>query len=292
MIDLQNKDCIEYLKGIPDNSIDLVCVDPPYFEIVKNDWDNQWKSEEEYLAWCQEWTDHCFRILKPNRSFYVWGTTKTDTFLRYKLQILNSIKGAYYQNWIIWHYDWGGRTKKNFARKHEDLLMYSKGKNFLFNAEDVLEERAVKTNMALQRKIKLLQKRINKVDFSEKDLKSWNTYRFNKLTEAEYQTTLSDLLTKNARFEKGKIPTDVWQKNNHTTSKEYAGWHPTQKPIALLERIIKANTNPGDTVLDCFSGSGSTMIAAQKTGRNFVGCEFDPEYHAKSLIRFKELTEQ
>jgi DNA modification methylase len=77
----------------------------------------------------------------------------------------------------------------------------------------------------------------------------------------------------------GKIPTDVWTKNNHTTSKEYAGWHSTQKPIALLERIIKAHTKPGDVVVDCFSGAGSTMIAcATHLGSSFKGCEFDKEY--------------
>ena len=56
-----------------------------------------------------------------------------------------------------------------------------------------------------------------------------------------------------------------------------------------MERIIKAYTNPGDTVLDCFSGSGSTMIAATRTGRKFTGCELSTEYYDKSLERYKEL---
>ena len=242
-IDLRNIDCINLLKDIPDNSIDLICVDPPYFKIVKNDWDNQWKTEEEYLNWCKEWTKECFRILKPNRCFYVWGTTKTDTFLRYKLEVLNNIEDAHYKNWIIWHYDWGGRTKSTFARKHEDCLMYSKGKEFLFNADDVRIPYVMKSNVRKG-------KENNPI---------------------------------------GKIPTDVWQKNNHTTSKEYAGWHPTQKPLEILERIIKANSNPGDIVLDCFSGSGSTMIAAKRTGRKFIGSEISEEYYNKSLERMKEL---
>jgi DNA modification methylase len=291
---LQNKDCLEFLKEIPDNSIDLVNVDPPYFEIVKNDWDNQWKSEQEYLDWCKEWTEECFRVLKPNRCFYVWGTTKTDTFLRYKLNVLNNIKDAHYQNWIIWHYDWGGRTKKTFARKHEDLFMYSKGKTFLFNADDVREERAVKTNMALQRKMNLLEKKIANpsIVFGAKDDKSWKTYSLDKIASQDWQAELDSLRAKNATFEKGKIPTDVWMKNNHTTSKEYAGWHPTQKPISILQRTILANTNPGDTVLDIFSGSGSTMIASVLCGRNFAGCEMSEEYYTKSLERLEELTKE
>jgi DNA modification methylase len=287
----EHKDCLAFLKTLDDESVDLVIVDPPYFEIVKDSWDNQWKSEQEYLDWCEEWTTECFRVLKPGRCFYVWGTTKHDTFLRYKLNVLNGIEDATYQNWIIWHYDWGGRTKKNFARKHEDLLMYSKGKEFLFNADDVLEERAVKTNMGLQRKMNLLKKKIAGHSFDEKDQKSWGTYRFDKLDSSEYGTVLQQLQEKNTKFEKGKIPTDVWKKNNHTTSKEYAGWHPTQKPVALLERIIKANSNEGDVVLDVFNGSGSTTIACNRTGRTFWGCEFDKEYYDKSLVRIEEMKE-
>ena len=83
----------------------------------------------------------------------------------------------------------------------------------------------------------------------------------------------------------GKIPTDVWEKNNHTTSKEYCAWHPTQKPVVLLERVIKANTNSGDIVVDIFSGTGSTAIACDRNNRSFLGCELDKTYYKKSLKR-------
>jgi len=287
---LENKDCLDFLKTLEDNSVDLIINDPPYFEIVKNEWDNQWSSEREYLDWCKEWTTECVRVLKPERMMCVWGTTKTDTFLKYKLEALNSEKDLDYRNWIIWSYDWGGRPRNNFSRKHEDLLIYSKGSKWLFNSDDILEERAVKTNMALTRKINLLKKKIEGKAFNEKDEKSWKTYSFNKLLVKEYPPKLQELLNKNIKFEKGKIPTDVWQKNNHTTSKEYANWHPTQKPLALLERLIKAYTNEADVVVDIFSGSGSTMIAAKNCNRVFKGCELDQEYYRKSLKRFAELT--
>ena len=281
---------MQYLKTLADESVDLICVDPLYFEIIADAWDNQWKDQDAYLEWCREWTEECFRVLKTGRCFYVWGTTKEDTLLRYKLEVLNNIDDAHYKNWIIWAYDWGGRTKKTFARKHEDILMYSKGKDFLFNADDVRVPRAVKTNMNIQRKINLLQKNSRNESFSAKDVHSWEKYGYHKKTPTELATELSTQQVKNIAFGKGKIPTDVWTKNNHTTSKEYAGWHPTQKPIQLLERIIKANTNPGDVVMDCFAGSGSTMIAAANTGRTFTGCEFDKDYCDKTIERFEELT--
>ena len=238
---LENKDCLEYLETLDSQSVDLVLVDPPYFGIVNNDWDNQWASEFEYLEWCTHWTRECSRVLKDNRMLVVWGTLKTDTFMNYKLRVLNGVYSLEPQTEIIWHYNWGGRTKSNFARKSELAWCYSKGKSFLFNDDDVRVERKLKRNI--------------------------------RTGEA---------------YEKGTIPTNVWEFQNHTASKWHCGWHPTTKNIDCLERIIKAYTNPGDTVLDIFMGSGSTMIACNKTGRLGKGCEFDEEYYEKSLKRIEE----
>ena len=241
---LENKDCLEFLSELDSESVDLVLTDPPYFIGFDGGkgWDSAWDTEKDYLDWCMEWSEECARVLKPNGCMYVWGTTKTDTFLRYKLDVLNSLEDMVYQSWIIWSYDWGGRTKKNFARKHEYAWCYSKGEKFLFNADDVRVERKMKKNLR---------------------------------TGQEH--------------DKGTIPTCVWEKNNHTTSKDFCGWHPTTKNIELLERMIKAYTNPGDTVLDIFMGSGSTMIACNNTKRYGIGCELDQEYFEKSLERIKKL---
>jgi len=286
---LKHEDCLTFLKSLPADSVDMVAADPPYCSVIKDKWDNQWNNEEQYLEWCREWTEECFRVLKPGKCFYVWGTTKFDTFLRYKLDVLNKVQGAHYQNWIIWHYDWGGRTKKNFARKHEDLLMYSKGKEFDFYPDNILVERAVKSNMAITRKLNLISKYFSEGLTTDKDWNSWETYRFDKKDFNGLICEFDTLKNKDLKFKKGKIPTDVWMKNNHTTSKEYAGWHPTQKPLEIMDRIIKANTQPGDVVLDCFAGSGSTMISALRTGRKFIGCEFDESYIEKTWSRAKTL---
>lgn len=239
---IENKNCIEYLNTLEDNSVDLVLTDPPYFIGFDGGkgWDSQWKDEDEYLDWCKIWTEECARVLKPNRMMVIWGTLKTDTFLRHKLEILNKIPELNGQNEIIWSYNWGGRIKSNFARKHEYAWCYSKGEEFLFNADDVRVERKLKKNI-----------RTGKA------------------------------------HEKGTIPTSVWEKNNHTTSKAFCGWHPTTKNIYLLERLIKAYTNTDDTVLDIFMGSGSTAIACHNVERNPIGCELDEEYWTKALERIE-----
>ena len=237
-LDLRNSDCLEFLKSIEDDSIDLIVVDPPYYKIVGEKWDNQWVSEEEYLAWCHTWTSECFRVLKPGRCFYVFGTTKTNTFIKYKLKVLDKIPEFYYQNWIIWHYEYGGKPRHKFARKHEDCLMYSKGEKFVFNADDV---------------------RIPYVNRKNPQNKPG-----------------------------GKIPTDVWF-GNKAMSGEDRVIHPTQKPLKILRRIIKASSNEGDTVLDCFSGSGATAFATLELKRNFTGCELSREYYENSKKRLDQL---
>lgn len=241
-LDLRNADCLELLISLPEKSVDVVIADPPYFEIIGEKWDRQWKDEDEYLEWCDAWVRQAACVLKPGGAFYIWGTTKTDTFLRFKMNVMNNVSSLEYRNWIVWSYDWGGRTKKTWPRKHEDCLMYSKGPEMFWYPEQVEVPRKVTKNMR----------------------------------------TGED-------FAGGKVPTDVWQQNNHTTSREYCGWHPTQKPVALLERMVLAHTKPGDVVLDPFSGSGSTAIAALRNDRRFVGSEKDAGYYDKSLTRIEEL---
>jgi len=229
---ITKKDCLKYLETVEDNSIDLVITDPPYFIGYDggDGWDKQWKTERDYLKWCNQWTNHLVRVLKPNRMMIVWGTLKTDTFLKYKLMLslTNELRP---QNEIVWSYNWGGRSKNNFARKHEYAWCYSKGDKFLFNDNEIRVERKVKKNLRTGK-----------------------------------------------NHTQGTIPTCVWEKNNHTTSKDHCGWHPTTKNLEILSRMIKAYSNENDTILDIFMGSGSTAIACKLTNRNYIGCESNNNY--------------
>lgn len=241
----KNEDCMSFLKSLPDSSVDLILTDPPYYIGYDGGkgWDSQWSSEKDYLDWCEEWTKECVRVLKSDRMLCVFGTLKYDTFLKYKLDILNKMPNMLPQNEIVWHYNWGGRSKTNFARKHEYIWCYSKGKTFLFNSDSIRIERKQKINIR---------------------------------TGDEYA--------------QGTIPTCIWEKNNHTTSKEYCNWHPTQKPVMILERFINAYTNTGDVVLDIFAGTASTLIACDNLNRKFAGCELDSEYYQLSIGRYATLT--
>ncbi len=136
-LDLRCCDCLDLLGSLPDESVSLIVSDPPYYKIVPEAWDHQWVTEDQYLDWCRTWTREYVRVLKPGGCLYAFGTTKTDTFLRYKLEVLNRETDLVYNSWLIWSSDWGGRTKKMFPRKHQDILFYSKGEEFPFRADAV-----------------------------------------------------------------------------------------------------------------------------------------------------------
>ena len=99
-----NEDCLTYIKSLKDNSIDLILTDPPYFIGFDGGkgWDKQWNSDDAYLDWCKEWSKECARVLKPNKMMCVFGTLKFNTFLRYRLEILDKLPNFYQQPEIIW----------------------------------------------------------------------------------------------------------------------------------------------------------------------------------------------
>lgn len=244
MIKLQNQDCLQFLENVPSDSVGHVNCDPPYNIGYDggDDWDT-FDSDDSYLEWSSKWISECTRALSPGRMFVVWGTQKNDLFFRLKLEVLNKIPGLVSQNPIHWSYNWGGRSKKNFAHKNETAWCYSKGKEFLFDSASVEIERKMKTNI---------------------------------------RTGLP--------FENGTIPTTIWEGNLATGSNEAkeSNWHPTVKPQFVLQRMIRAYTKEKETILDCFSGSGSTAVASLLTNRDFIGCERNETYFSESQKRIEK----
>lgn len=144
--------------------------------------------------------------------------------------------GGNFQNEIIWYYKNASRGKKRWAKSHDTILFYSKSENFIFNRDAVL------------------------IPF-ESGMTEW---RYSKGGQAGKTPPA------------GKTPDDVITiPSINTMSKERLGY-PTQKPLALLERIIQASSNQGDLVLDSFCGCGTTMEAAWKLGRKFIGIDIAP----------------
>jgi site-specific DNA-methyltransferase (adenine-specific) len=242
-------DSIKTLNEGPECWVDLVFADPPFNIGYLYHGYNDEKNDAEYLDFSRDWMKAVHRALKPSGSFFL---AIGDEYAADLCVIAKRDVGFHLRNWIIWHYTFGQQPKNKFARSHTHILYFTRDpKNFTFNPD------AVRVPSARQ-------------------------------------TTYGD-----ARANpKGKLPDDVWFLRPQEapepmfapagdtwnvsrvcgTFKEREGWHGCQMPIAVLDRIIKAASNPGDIVLDPFNGSGTTVVAAALQGRKYVGIDQSAEY--------------
>ena len=236
-----NSDFSTLLTKIPNNSIDLVCVDPPY-NLKKADWDT-FSSDEEFFNFTFNWIKQVSPKLKPGGGFYIFNTPRNSAYI---LAYLESI-GFLFQNWITWNKKDGfTSTKKKFLPEQETIIYVTKpGGDTTFNADSI------------------------RVPYES--------------TERISAAKTKGILKNGKRWfpnEAGRLCPDVWQitserHSNKENGKVKSSVHPTVKPLALMERIVLASTNEGDVILDIFAGSGSTLVAAKRNNRNFIGCDTD-----------------
>lgn len=146
-------------------------------------------------------------------------------------------------NEVIWHYSGAGTPKGCWAKRHDNIFVYSKTSSFTFNADEVRTEYAETTKERFSHAINNVR---NGINFGSQ--------------------TLNPL---------GKYPEDVLDVSIEAPSASIRTGYPTQKPEALIEKIIKASSNPGDIVFDCFMGSGTTQAVAMKLGRRFIGADIN-----------------
>jgi site-specific DNA-methyltransferase (adenine-specific) len=248
-------DSIEILNQGPEGWVDLCFADPPFnIGYLYHGYDDQ-KDVDEYLDFSEKWMRAVYRALKPTGSFYL---AIGDEFAADLAVIARRKIGFHMRNWIIWHYTFGQQTKKMFAKSHTHILYFTKQKpeageeRFTFNADAVRVASARQTTYG--------DKRANSKGKLPDD--TW----FLRPQEA----------APHAYFEPGG---SVWNESRVCgTFKEREGWHGCQMPIGILNRIIKASSNPGDVVLDPFNGSGTTVVSAALLGRKYVGIDQSEEY--------------
>jgi site-specific DNA-methyltransferase (adenine-specific) len=240
-------DSLQVLPKLPDDSAQIIIADPPY-NIGKdfgNDSDKQ--PMDEYLKWCEIWIKDCLRILKPNGTMFVYGFSENLAL------ILSKVPYNINRRWIIWHYTNKNMASLNFwQRSHESILVLWKNDK-VFHRDDIREA------------------------YTEGFL---NGAAGKERTATKGRFSNGTKTTTYNAHPNGALPRDVIKipalaggagKNERVD-------HPTQKPIALCEKLLLSCKQSDGYVLVPFAGSGSECVAAKKMGLSFVGIELNEEY--------------
>jgi site-specific DNA-methyltransferase (adenine-specific) len=250
-------DNLPILQSLPDESVDLIYIDPP-FNTGKTQARTQIRTEQsqqgdrtgfagkryetvklgskayadifdDYLTFLKPRLVEARRLLKPHGSLYFHIDYREVHYCKILLDLIFGRES--FINEIIWAYDYGGRTRKKWPSKHDNILWYAKDpENYIYNIDAIV--------------------RI--------------PYMAPGLVGPE-------------KAARGKLPTDTWWHTIVPTNGKEKTGYPTQKPLGILRRIIQASSNPGDTVLDFFAGSGTTGAVCLEMERRFILIDDNPE---------------
>lgn len=241
--------------------VDLIYIDPPFdskadykkkIELrgkkAENDktafeekqYTDLW-SNDEYLQFMYERLVLMRELLSAKGCIYLHCDWHKNHHLR---MIMDEVfHPENFVNEVIWHYSGAGTPKGCWAKRHDNILLYTKSSDFTFNADPVRTEYASATIERFSHTINNVR---NGINFGGQSL--------NPL---------------------GKYPEDVLDVSIEAPSANVRTGYPTQKPMALIEKLIKASSNPGDLVFDCFMGSGTTQAVAMELGRRFIGADIN-----------------
>jgi len=245
-----NFDCIDVLQKIPSGSIQLIVCDPPY-NINLAEWDNF----HNYIEWASRWLQESERVLSDTGSIAIFGG------LQYQgeagsgdlLEIMNYMRHhskMLLANLIIWHYKNGMSAHRFFANRHEEIAWFAKTNKYFFNLDAV------------------------RIPFDEETKRAY----------------LRDKRLRPDSIEKGKNPTNVWTINRLNGNSHERVGHPTQKPVGLIQRLVKALSYEGAIVLDFFAGTGVTTRVCIEEGRHSISNDISEnlkDYLKKHITKIK-----
>jgi site-specific DNA-methyltransferase (adenine-specific) len=262
-------DCLEVLPALADASFGLVYLDPPFntgrarsharmraradaggarggfkgrrYTVELGQKREYPDSFDDYLAWLEPRLVEAHRLLAPHGTLYFHIDYRE---VHYAKVLLDGIFGRdRFLNEVIWAYDYGGRSRRRWPAKHDNILVYVKDLDrYVFNHDDM-----------------------------------------------DRLPYMAPGLVTPAKAARGKTPTDTWWQTIVPTAGSERTGYPTQKPLAILSRIVRASSRPGDAVLDFFAGSGTTGVAAHQAGRSFVLVDSSPEAVKVAASRFDRL---
>ena len=242
------EDAIDWLRTLPDGTVDLVFADPPY-NAGREAWDT-FVDEDAYLAWSSRWLAEAARVLNPAGSLYICGYSE-------QLANLKVLAAPLFTScrWLIWHYRNKANLGNDWGRAHESVV-HLRHADFALNVDE------------------------SRVPYNAHTLRypahpQAESSRYGRRGYVWHPHPL------------GAKPRDVLEVPTLTNGMAEKSAHPTQKPLELVRRLVAAATSAGALVVDPFAGSGTTLVACEALGRRWLGCEIDPAYRRIIAARLK-----
>lgn len=235
--------CFSFLSKIKNETIDLAIIDPPY-NMKKAPWDT-FETQKDFLDFTYKWIDLLITKLKKTASLYIFNTPYNSAFiLKYLVE-----KKMLFQNWITWDKKDGlGSAKRKYSNGQETILFFTVSNKYTFNFEDI---------------------------------------RIPYESVERMKTAKSKGILKNGKRwfpnPNGKLCGEVWHFSSQRHNEKIKGKtqkleHITPKPTKMIERMIKASSNKGDLILDCFVGIGTTAYVSKILERNFICSDINENY--------------
>jgi DNA modification methylase len=263
-------DNLEQLAKLPDACVDLIYIDPPFnsnrnYEVFwgeireKRAFEDRHASAQAYIEFMRPRCVQLARVLKKTGSFYYHCDWHASHYVKVMLdQILGENS---FINEIIWAYESGGRATHHFHRKHDVLFLYSPSaekQTYTFNGGAVSQPR-------------------NVCDVCGTKLDKWNNLKKEIDSDGRvYRTINSAGKIYKYYDDEPVVPSDIWHISHLQQKDPERLGYPTQKPLTLLDRIVKASSNENDIVLDAFCGCGTALVAAQNLDRQWIGIDISP----------------
>jgi DNA modification methylase len=260
-------DCLLKLKEIPPDSIDLIYIDPPFSsnrnyvafwqEQEKRHFEDRFENVTAYLDYMRPRVRELYRVLKPAGSFLYHCDWHASHYVKVLLDTDELFGYKNFQNEIVWYYRGGGLSRKRFARRHDIILFYTKTDKWYFDPDPARQEYAEATKERFSHYIG--------------NIRQGRDFGIQKLNP------------------KGKHPDDVITDIQPEAPSALARrGYPTQKPVLLMERLINCFSRENDMVLDAFCGCGTTLIAAQRAKRKWLGIDISPTACREVVKRLTE----
>lgn len=249
---LWKSDALALLATLPDASVDLVIADPPY-AIAKAKWD-EFESMDTYLAWCDEWIAEVVRVLTPVGTAYICGFSEILADL--KVRAAPRFAAC---RWLVWYYRNKANLGRDWGRSHESILHLRRSRETRIDVDAV------------------------RIPYNG------HTVRYPTRVQA-----VSSQYSRGQRRDSwephplGAKPRDVFEIPVLCNGMEEKTQHETQKPEELIEKLVLASSEPGQLVVDPFSGSGTTAVVATRLGRRWLVGDSDPRYVAMARQRLQK----